>query len=357
MILLTPGPSMISRRVSEALREELVFHRSEPFKRALSQVEDLLVELFMTEGEVCILTGSGTLAVESMVYSLVERGDKVLVIENGEFGERMRQSLVDRGAEATVLSSEPGEVVELEAVKSALDSSDYEALFMVYTETSTGVTNRYIEEVCDHARGRGALFCVDAISAIGGEPLMFSKWRVDAVAGCSQKCIGAPPGLSFVALSERAVEKARVTRGKPQYLDLSLYLDYLKRRETPFTPAVNLLMATREALLEISEMGGPEAKWERQRRLAELLYSGSQRVGVGCFVRNRECRSNTVAAFVPPEGFTAPEVVERIWDEGYVISAGMGRLRSSIFRVGIMGAVGEEEVKGYLEALSKVLGK
>ncbi|MEM2922196.1 MAG: alanine--glyoxylate aminotransferase family protein [Candidatus Bathyarchaeia archaeon] len=355
MILLTPGPSMISQRVSDAMQKELLFHRSEPFRLVLSQVEELLMKLFMTDMEVCVLTGSGTLAVESMVFSLVERGDRVLIIENGEFGKRLRQSLIVRGAEVTVLSSDLGKVVSLEVIKNQFNKNKFEALFMVYTETSTGVTNRYIREVCDHASDQDTLVCIDAISAIGGEPLMFSKWKLDAVAGCSQKCVGAPPGLSFVALSERAVKKVMRTSGKPQYLDLGIYLDYLKRRETPFTPAVNILMALREALLEISEMGGPEAKWKRQRSLAEILYAGSEQLGVRCFVTDREYRSNTIAAFLPPAGFTSREVVDKLWNEGYVISQGMGRLRQSIFRVGIMGAVSEEEVKGYLEALSKVL--
>lgn len=337
------------------MQRELVFHRSEPFREVLSGVEELLRKLFLTEGDVCILTGSGTLAVESMVYSIVERGDRVLLIENGEFGERIRRSLVDRGAEITALSSEAGDAVSVEAIKAALDVGGYDSLFMVYTETSTGVTNRYVEDVCKYATGKGTLVCLDAISAIGGEPLAFSRWGLDAVAGCSQKCVGAPPGLSFVALSEQAVDKVRRTKGKPQYLDIGLYLEYLKRRETPFTPAVNLVMSLREALLEILETGGPEAKWERQRRLAELLYSGSEGLGVKCFVRHEGYRSNTIAAFLPPGGFTVAEVVKGVWDEGYVISAGMGRLRSSIFRVGIMGAIGEDDVRGYLEALSKVL--
>jgi aspartate aminotransferase-like enzyme len=269
----------------------------------------------------------------------------------------MKISLASRGAEITTLSASAGEHPKLVDVQNALDSVRYDCIFMVHTETSTGVTNRDLQAICNHAKKRDTLVCVDAISGIGGEPIILSDWRIDAVAGCSQKCVGAPPGLSFVATSEEALEKCERVDEKPQYLDLSIYLDYLDRRETPFTPAVNVVRATREALLEIMEAGGMMAKWDRQRLLADILYSRSEALGIDCFVRKKEDRSNNIAAFLPPKDRSVSDIVVEIWKRGYVISQGMGKLKDSIFRVGIMGAVGKREVEGFLATLEQVLKK
>jgi len=351
-LLFTPGPVMMHKRALEAMIGQVVSHRSEEFRQLLDDVRELLVKVYQG-GEPLVLTGSGTLAVESMAWSIVEPGEQVLVVSHGEFGERLANTLAQRGARVDILEAErPGVHVPAGKVVEKLEEKEYSAVAMVYTETSLGLSYRDVEYVAKKAKSRGALVLVDAVSALAGEP-MPPPGVVDAVASAAQKAIAGPPGVSFVAVSEDALEKMkRVTKKPPSYLDLwKVYKFHSERRETPYTPAVNLLYGLREALRLIAEKG-LNAWINMHQERAELLYSKLPGLGLQPVVEPGY-RANTVAAFYTPipSGRLAAELAKR----GIRVARGMGSLKDQVVRIATMGWLPGDAYERLFKALSEIL--
>ena len=347
--LLTPGPVPLHEETIKAMARQVVSHRSQVFRSLLRSVREKLVEVY-GGGEPLVLTGSGTLAVESMAWSLVEPGDRVLVVSHGEFGERLREALERRGAAVDVLRPpRPGEPVPPEAVEARLEGSGYQAVALVYTETSLGLSYHDAARIAEKAHEAGALVLVDAVSALGGEPVP-PPGRVDAVATASQKALAGPPGLSFVALSSQGVERVEALRVRPpSYLDLGKALRFHRERsETPYTPAVNLLYAMERAL-ELLLEAGPEEWRRRHCRRARLLYEKLPALGLEPVVAERGYRSCTVAGFRTP--VPSSRVAEALLRHGYRVARGMGGLREAMIRISTMGWLPDEAYRGLVEAL------
>ncbi len=359
MRYFTPGPVELHPRVLQALSKQIVSHRSGEFREALGETLELLRKVYMTtKGDVALITGSGTAAVDAMVYSMVSPGDKVLVLVFGEFGERMLNALNARGCEVDVLHEKPGRVVDVEKVKEKLDEKEYKALFTVHTETSTGATLRWLRNIAVEAKKRNVLVCVDTVSSLAGEPLRMDEWGLDAVASCSHKCIGGPPGISFVALSPEAVETIARTAPKPSYLDLNKCVKFHRERtETPFTPAVNVIYGLLEALRILVLEEGVEARWERLRKLSENLYTKAREVGLG-MLPEESVRSSSVVALTLPKDIKASSLV-KVLRERYdvMLARGMGELKERVIRIGVMGYINDNDVKLIAEALQKAVGR
>lgn len=350
-----PGPTELCERVLKAISKQVISHRSGEFREIFNEVRDLLAGVYATDSDnIAILTGSGTLAVDSMIYSVMNPGERALVLSHGEFGERIVRTLQARGCLIDVLRSREGDVVDLYEVKEALGKASYRAIFTTHTETSTGVTTRHLPAIAEEAKAKGVLVCVDAVSSLAGEPLKMGEWGLDAVCSCSQKCIGAPPGFSFVALSNEALRSLR-SDGVPPYLDLLKYLEYSKKGETPFTPAVNILYGLLEALRILVLEEGVEGRISRLGEVSEKLYSGAEPLGLTPLPR-RDIRSRSVVALKLPENMQASQVVKAMKEEcGIVIARGMGKLREKIVRVGVMGYITPEDADSILEGLKGAL--
>ncbi|MCX8187860.1 MAG: alanine--glyoxylate aminotransferase family protein [Nitrososphaeria archaeon] len=350
-----PGPTELCERVLKATSTQVISHRSSKFREIFNEVRDLLAGVYATDsGNIAILTGSGTLAVNSMIYGIMKPGERALVISHGEFGERIVRALQARGCLVDVLRSKEGDVVDLNEVREALGKTSYRAIFTTHTETSTGVTTRYLPEIAEEAKANGALICVDAVSSLAGEPLKMDDWGLDAVSSCSQKCIGAPPGLSFVAMSDEALKSLR-SDGVPPYLDLQKYFEYSKDGETPFTPAVNIIYGLLEALRILVLEEGVEGRISRLGEVSEKLYSGAESLGLTPLAR-RDVRSRTVVALKLPENIQASRVIKEMREEcGIVIARGMGNLREKIVRVGVMGYITSKDADAILEGLEIAL--
>lgn len=353
-VLLTPGPSNPGEEVLKALSSPVVSHRGSEFRKLFSEVREKLMSVYRTASDVAILTGSGTLAVDAMIYSMVEPGDKVLLVSHGVFARRMLRSIRARGAEAEVLEAEPGEAVDPERVEEAVERKRPNVLAMVFTETSTGLAYRVARRVALRAKEMGLFVIVDAVSALGGERLGVEDHGFDAVASCSHKALASPPGLSFVALSSDGVKRVSSTSNKPLYLDLAVYLERHKRMETPATPAVNVFYALNAALSTIIEVGLDRWVLMHEER-ARLLYGELPKLGLRPLVRNADYRSNTVTVFEVPRGVRATELVGCVAGKGFVISPGMEELRERLVRVGTMGAIDLKILRGLVNALEECL--
>jgi len=356
--LFTPGPVMVPREVLASSSSQVVSHRGPEFRELLRHVAEGLARIFDTDGYVYVLSGSGTTAVDAMAWSLVRPGEKVLVPLYGEFCRRLADTLARRGARVTTLNVRPGEAPEPHTVLGELESGGYDALALVHNETSTGLAYRWIRKLARRASGMGVKVIVDTVSGLGGEEFSM-RWGVWAAASCSHKALAAPPGASFVALSREAVEDLE-RRGTPSQtppiLDLSRYHVFLKSRgETPFTPPVTVLYALRRAMERVLRTG-VEAFVEAHANRASLLYTRLPELGLRPLVREPRLRSNTVAAF-EAGGLRAPEIKRLLEDRGYIVATGMGELRDSVVRIGVMGDLTVEDVEGLIGAVKKVLGQ
>jgi aspartate aminotransferase-like enzyme len=355
-MMLVPGPVELHPRVLKAMSEQVISHRSERFSALLSEItEGLNWAADGGEGSrVALLTGSGTLAVESMIYSIINPGDKVLSLEFGEFGRRMRESLEIRGAVVHTIKAAPGKTPTLDEIERTAEDFKPKYIATVHVETSTGAIMKNLEGISKIAESIGSHVLLDAVSSFGGEELRMEKWGIYAVASCSQKGLGAPPGLSFVILSRDAVKRTCETEKKPSYLDLCKSMKFLERRETPFTPAVNLMYGLAEALKLLREEG-KERRWERIRRASELLYRKAESLGYTP-LPPEESRAHTIVALYPPRGLDAAKVIEELRKRGIYVAAGMGELKGKILRIGIMGYVEEhhiEKLVGELESIGR----
>ncbi len=355
--LLTAGPVSLDARVLRALSEPLTSHREEGFRKIVGEIEEGLKRAYGTsDGVVCILSGSGTLAVDAMVNSIVGRGENVLLVSHGEFGNRLCDSISRRGARPTKISASEGNAVGEASVYEAIESGRYDTLAMVYTETSIGMAHRSSDKMGKFAKEHGLKVIVDAASAMFGEDLTLDAGCFDAVSTCSQKCLAAPPGIALVGLSEEAVEIAGRAECASRYLDLGLYARKMNEGyDLPQTPAVSLFYGLREALRIMLDAGMNE--WmEKHRRLAAELYSRLPEYGYARVVKDGRFLSNSVAAFEVPHGCTAESVTGRLREGGYVVSEGMGSLKGKAIRIGTMGDISREDISDVISILQDLVG-
>ncbi|RUM48265.1 MAG: hypothetical protein DSY37_00045 [Hyperthermus sp.] len=349
---LTPGPVPLHEDTLKAMSKQIISHRSESFRVLLASVRSRLQEIY--DSTPLVLTGSGTLAVESMAWSLVEPGEKVLVVSHGEFGERLSSTLQRRGAIVKeVTPATPGSPVRIEEVEEEIEKGNHTVLATVFTETSLGLSFRDVERIGEKAKERGMLVIVDAVSALGGENIPPPD-VIDALATASQKALAGPPGLSFVFVNEEAKKKLASLKTKPpSYLDLYKVLRYHEeRRETPYTPAINLLYAMNIALELIIEYGVDE--WvERHCKRAQLLHDRLPAQGYKPVVQEERYRACTLAAFYTP--LSSSKIVEKALAHGYHIARGMGELRDRVIRVSTMGWLNDSIYLELVDVLASIL--
>ncbi len=308
-------------------------HRGPEFKEVLLELRGLVQYLFGTTGEVAILSGSGTAGLESAVSGLLRKDDGVLNMVNGKFSERFSE-LCAVFATAIPKTFDWGNAVDPEAVAAAIeDHPDVAAVSVCWNETSTGLTNP-LAEIAKVVKKHDKLFLVDGITAVGGLENRFDAWGIDALVMGSQKCVAAPAGLSAVALSQRAYESLHSETSF--YTNLKAHVDGLRDQDTPYTPAVPLFLAFREALRMLREEG-LENRIARTRRLADAARAAYAAIDVDLYPDPRFA-SNTVTATSYPPGVDDSKFRGILREDHRVIVAGgQARLKGKIFRIGHMG--------------------
>ena len=335
-ILLGPGPSATSPRVMRAMAAPTLSHLDPQMVALLDDVRARLARLFRAPGGsfALAISGTGTSGMETAVANLVREGTRVLVVVTGYFGDRLAQMCERYGASVTRLDVEWGRACDPDALRKALQSSPADIVAMVQAETSTGVLNP-IDALAPIARGHGALTIVDAVSSFGGQPLDVEAWAIDACYSCTQKCLGAPSGLSPVVFSPRALEHR--VKCRSFYFDLQLLDDFWLKRKYHHTMSSALVYALYEALAMVEEEG-LEARWARHERNHHALVAGLAELGLAVLPPPGE-RLWTLNAVRIPDGIDEAAVRRRLLDEYNIeIGAGLGPLAGKIWRVGLMGA-------------------
>lgn len=356
MNLRTPGPTPLPPEVRAALARDMVDHRGPEFAAVAREVTAKLKTFFRTDNDILILTGSGTGGLEAAVANLFSPGEKVLVVSIGYFGERFYKIAKAFGLDAVRLGFAQGEAADPAAVADALKAHpDVSAVLVTHNETSTGTTND-LEAIARVVKEADKLLVVDGISSVGSIPLETDAWGCDIVVSGSQKSWMIPPGLVFVSVSPRAWEAHARARLPRFYWDFSEARKWAEKGMTPWTPAVGLFFAL-QAALELMEREGLENIFARHARLGQLVRDRLKAMGVRLLVRDEARASNTVTAFLLPEGVEAGELQRRIRDEYDVnLARGQGELAGRVLRIGHLGYVQEPELVEALDALQSALG-
>jgi aspartate aminotransferase-like enzyme len=336
--LLTPGPVAVPERVRLAMAQTLLHHRAPAFIQVLEEVRANLKRVFQTEQEVLVLVSSGTGAMEAAVTNTLSPGDRAVVVRGGKFGERWAEICVAHGIEVECVDVEWGRAVEPAAVRAAFTRSpDARALLVQACETSTGVYHP-IRELAEITReGPARLILVDGISGVGVHDLPMDAWGLDVVVSGSQKSWLLPPGLSFVALSRRALAAVQSARCPRYYLDLRKELAAQANTETAWTAAVSLIVGLREALEMILEEGLHEV-FARHEALARATRAAMQALKLRLVALDAPSFACTTVYL--PEGVDGHRFVKHLRDAyNLTIAGGQGRLDGKIFRIGHMGDV------------------
>ncbi|MBC7288462.1 MAG: alanine--glyoxylate aminotransferase family protein [Armatimonadetes bacterium] len=353
VLLMIPGPTNLPPQVREALGRPAFYHRGPHFAALLDECTRGLQQVFQTSNEVLILTSSGTGAVEAAIVNVLSPGDRVLVIESGKFGERMREIAEAFGARVDRLVLEPGRAADPDDVAQRLDG--HVALLFVQNETSTGV-RQDADALARVAREAGALVVVDTVSSMGGMPILTDEWGLDVVAAGSQKALMLPPGLAFVSVSERAWRAAETSQMPKYYFDLVAARKSLAKGQTPWTPNVSMIRALR-ASLELIMAEGLENVWRRHHALGEATRAAIRAASLELLADPAHA-SDVVTAVKSPGGLDSTELVKRVLDRhGVLISGGQGELKGKIFRIGHMGCCQLSDLLRTLQAVGTELNE
>jgi aspartate aminotransferase-like enzyme len=359
-LIMLPGPTQVPERILKAMTKPMINHRGAEFEKLYAEIAEGLKYLFQTQkNDVYPITASGTGGVECATTNVIEKGDKVIVPTNGEFSERLMESIKTAGAEVVSLKFELGTAINPATVDEALGKhKDAKMVAFVYNETACGVRNP-AQELTKIAKNHNAMVICDAISNLGGDYLYMDKWDIDVVITGSQKCLACPPGLSFVSFGEAAWKKVEQRKGEKhtQYFDLLKMREFHKKNSTPFTPAISLVFALQEGLKMLKEEG-IEKRISRHIECSKSMRDGLKGLGLKLFPKNEKYASNTVTASWGPQAVPVGDIIKTLLeDTGIVIAGGMGETKGKIFRVGTMGACTQKEVKLTVDSIKAAISK
>ena len=352
MILLNPGPVTLTSRVRAALAAPDLCHREAEFADLQDHIRARLRAVYDLGDDwaAVVLSASGTAAVEAMISTLAGDKARLLVVENGVYGERMTAIARVHGIACDSLRLAWGEPVRAETLDACLSKGGFSHVAVVHHETTTGRLNDLdaIGAVC---AAHGARMLVDGVSSFGAEAIDFDGLPVDACAATANKCLHGAPGAAFVITRRAALE---VAHPRTLYLDLASYCNKQDARSTPFTPAIPAFYALAEALAEHAEAGGWHARRARYRALAGQLANGLAALGIEALVPAAES-SCVLRGYRLPAGVDYASLHDGLKADGFVIYAGQGRLADSIFRIATMGDVDAADMTRLLASISAVV--
>jgi aspartate aminotransferase-like enzyme len=351
-VLYTPGPTQLPSEVLEAMARPIIHHRTDEYRALFLEMTRLAAEHLGTAQPVLTLSCSGTGAMEAAVANVLSPGEEAIVVEGGKFGARWATICEAYGAVPRLVSVPWGRVATVGAVEAALDVYPAaKTLFLTHSETSTGALFP-AHEIARAARGRGVATIVDAVTSFGVYDLRFDRSDFDGVVWGAQKGMMIPPGLAFVCLSPRGWERVERARLPRFYFDLRKARADLEKGDTPFTPAITLVLAAREAAM-IMAKEGRERVFARHQRNADATRSAATALGLTLFA---EVPSNALTAVSATAGVDAGAVVKTMEQRyGVKIAGGQNQLKGKIFRLGHIGYYDQGDILRLVDAFESAL--
>jgi 2-aminoethylphosphonate-pyruvate transaminase len=356
-VLLCPGPVKLSKLVKRAVVETEIGHREPEFSALLSECTEMIkpivgLDSHETKYEVVFTTGSGTAANEMVLSSFGAEGP-VLVITNGEFGERLYEVVRLHNSKVDQLRFDWQEKINLKLVEKTLRSKKYSLVAMVHHETSTGLLNP-IEKVSKLAHAHGALISVDAVSSIGAEKIELQRWNIDIMTGASGKALSAMPGVGIILVKNAITKQLNDKTRKSHYLDLHKHLSFKKNHtQTPNTPAVHVFVSLHASLQEITKQGIESFRVSIQER-ARLTRDFLSGIGLTYTDYGIET-SHVITCVAMPVGLEFNFLNKSLKEKGIIIYNGKGVLKNKIFQIGHIGALSKSDVTYALKVIKMVV--
>jgi 2-aminoethylphosphonate-pyruvate transaminase len=354
MLLLNPGPVTLTERVRRSLLQPDLCHRESEYfdlqdeaRRRLLAVYDLDPAAWTA----VLITGSGTAAVESMTASLMPAAGRLLIVENGVYGERMAHICAHYGIAHERVVGDWMRAPDFDAIAARLDGAEpFTHVAVVHHETTSGRLND-LGRLGELAGMRGVQLLVDGVSSFGAEAMNFDHLNLTAVAAAANKCLHGVPGASFVIVRRSAVAQAVA---RTYYLDLGRLARYQDERGTPFTPSVHAYYALVEALREFAEEGGVAARHQRYAALAEQVRAGLAALGIDSVIPPGQS-SVVLRSYKLPPGIAYAALHDALKAGGFVIYAGQGDLSKTLFRISTMGNIGSADIERLLTCFARYL--
>jgi alanine-glyoxylate transaminase / serine-glyoxylate transaminase / serine-pyruvate transaminase len=356
--LFGPGPTMVHPRVYQAMSKPIVGHLDPYFIQVMEDVQELLkIPFGSREASTLVISGTGSAGMEAAVTNFIEPGEKFAVFANGYFSDRLTEMARRQGAEVVRLERAWGETFADDEASEFIRREKPKVVGYVHAETSTGALQSG-RAICAAAHEAGALVIADCVTSLGGLPVEFDEIGIDVAYSCTQKGLSCPPGLSPMALSQRAMDslRGRTSPSRSWYLDLKLIHDYSTvSHRYHHTAPISMFYALREALLIIAEEG-IENRWERHRRCHKFFVHEIEGMGLRMHV-SPASRISTLNTVLVPSGVDEGKVRKRLLEgPGIEIAGGFGPLAGKIFRIGVMGPLAtEENLRFFLAEFKKAL--
>jgi aspartate aminotransferase-like enzyme len=345
--LFTPGPTEVPDFILKETSRPLIYHREEKFTKLFNATVKELKKVFVTDGNIFIFTASGTGAMEAAVSNIISRGDKVLVVICGKFGERWRELLFRYGAFTRHLIAPYGEVIAPEELERKLKTDDtIKYVFTTLTETSTGAVSdiKSYGQIC-HKLNR--LLIVDCVAGLGADKFRMDEYNVSVAVGASQKALFTPPGLSFLACNAKAWEIIKNSRSPRYYFDLLAYQRFAEKGQTPWTPAISLFYGLYRALQTVNKKGITKVINEH-RTIAEFTRKQIKNIGLEIFPTNP---SNALTVIKMPKDVDGTKIVDYVKKRHRILFAnGQVELRGKIVRISHMGYINKADMNKALKA-------
>ncbi len=351
---MIPGPTPVPERVLKALSQHPIGHRSPEFQGITKRTNELLKWLHQTSQDVLTIAGSGTAAMEAAIINTLSKGDKVICGENGKFGERWVKVAQSFGLEVEVIKAEWGNPLDPEQFRKALEAdAEIRAVIVTHSETSTGVIND-LKSISNHVqKHKNALIIADCVTSLGACNVPMDEWGIDVIASGSQKGYMMPPGLSFVAMSEKAWEANKRSNLPKFYLDLSSYQKTISKDSTPFTPSVNLYFAL-EASLTMMQEEGLEVIFKRHERHKKATQAGIKGMGLNLFAAEGHGSPSITA--VAPQDIDAEKIRKIVKTKfDILLAGGQDHLKGKVFRIGHLGFVNDRDIITAIAAIESSL--
>ncbi len=357
-ILLNPGPVILSERVRKSLLNPDLCHREQEFIDLQNKIKNSLLDVYQLPADKwagIVFTGSGTSAMEAMMTSLIPAHGKVLIIENGVYGERLTKIAKIHDIAHIVLHHEWGEEIDLDKLEGELQyHEELSHVAVVHHETTTGRLNNIdaIAELCK--RHSNVPILLDGVSSFAAEEIKFDEWNIAAVAATANKCCHGVPGTSFVITNRKALEQMSATPTRTLYLDLVTYLKSQDNNGTPFTQSIQTFYALSEALDELKDNGGWQQRQQQYWKLMDIVRDGLENLNIKAYFDKEDC-SCVLNAFHLPYGISYQELHDKLKAAGYVIYAGQGGFEKSLFRISCMGEISESDMERFVDEMGNII--
>ncbi len=357
-ILLGPGPTNIDERVRRALSEQTISHLDPDFFNILDNISDLLREVFQTKNKITFaVSGTGSAGMEMAMANVLEKEDKILVLKNGVFGERMSDVASRYGASVIEMSVDWGQTFDQEKVVEKIKSiKNLKAVSIVHAETSTGALQG-LSYIGNYLKTTDIIFIVDTVTSLSGIDIKTDDWSIDVCYSGTQKCLSVPPGLSPITFSNKALNKIqqRTTKIASWYLDLTMLINYWgSERVYHHTAPINMLYALNEGL-SICHEEGLDRRFARHKENGDYFDSKLEEMGIKSFIDKKKYSSlPMLKSIFIPDGIDDSSFRQNLLVKHNIeIGSGLGPTKGKIWRIGVMGHNSRKDI---IDTLFNVLG-